>query len=102
MWSQYDLLKSYVLAQSLTVEQIENEAANYHRQIDRLLKVDTTRWDTNIFKEGAQDIINEEATYTDVAKEVLLQAGDLSRDQYKKALAARRDRGHKVFAHGSP
>ena len=88
VWSQYDLLKSYVLAQSLTVEQIENEAANYHRQIDRLLKVDTTRWDTNIFKEGAQDIINEEATYTDVAKEVLLQAGDLSRDQYKKALAA--------------
>lgn len=84
VWSQYDLLKSYVLAQSLTVEQIENEAANYHRQIDRLLKVDTTRWDTNIFKEGAQDIINEEATYTDVAKEVLLQAGDLSRDQYKK------------------
>lgn len=68
VWSQYDLLKSYVLAQSLTVEQIENEAANYHRQIDRLLKVDTTRWDTNIFKEGAQDIINEEATYTDVAK----------------------------------
>ena len=88
VWSQYDLLKSYVLAQSLTVEQIENEAANYHRQIDRLLKVDTTRWDTGIFKEGALDIINEEATYTDVAKEVLLQAGDLSRDQYKKALAA--------------
>ena len=83
VWSQYDLLKSYVLAQSLTVE-----AANYHRQIDRLLGVDTTRWDTNIFKEGALDIINEEATYTDVAKEVLLQAGDLSRDQYKKALAA--------------
>ena len=88
VWSQYDLLKSYVLAQSLTVEQIENEAANYHRQIDRLLKVDTTRWDAAIFKKGAQDIINEEATYTDVAKEVLLQAGDLSRDQYKKALAA--------------
>ena len=88
VWSQYDLLKSYVLAQSLTVEQIENEAANYHRQIDRLLEVDTTRWDTGIFKEGALDIINEEATYTDVAKEVLLQAGDLSRDQYKKALAA--------------
>ena len=53
-----------------------------------MLKVDTTRWDTGIFKEGALDIINEEATYTDVAKEVLLQAGDLSRDQYKKALAA--------------
>jgi ABC-type polysaccharide/polyol phosphate transport system, ATPase component len=88
VWSQYDLLKSYVLAQSLTVEQIENEAANYHRQIDRLLEVDTTRWDTGIFKEGALDIINEEATYTDVAKEVLLQAGDLSRDQYKKTLAA--------------
>ena len=50
VWSQYDLLKSYVLAQSLTVEQIENEAANYHRQIDRLLGVDTTRWDTGIFK----------------------------------------------------
>ena len=68
VWSQYDLLKSYVLAQSLTVEQIENEAANYHRQIDRLLKVDTTRWDAAIFKKGAQDIINEEATYTDAAE----------------------------------
>ena len=76
VWSQYDLLKSYVLAQSLTVEQIENEAANYHRQIDRLLKVDTTRWDAAIFKKGAQDIINEEATYTDVAKEVLLPGRD--------------------------
>ncbi len=88
VWSQYDLLKSYVLAQNLTVEQIENEAANYHRRIDRMLGVDTTRWDKEIFKDGAQLIINDEATYTDVAKDVLLAAGDLSRDQYKKALAA--------------
>ena len=88
VWSQYDLLKSYVLAQNLTVEQIENEAANYHRRIDRMLGVDTTRWDKEIFKAGAQLIINDEATYTDIAKEVLLAAGDLSRDQYKKALAA--------------
>jgi ABC-2 type transport system ATP-binding protein len=88
VWSQYDLLKSYLLAQSLTTEQITNEAANYHRQIDRLLGVDTIRWDEQIFTEGAQRIINDEATYTDIAKEVLLQAGDLSREQYKKALAA--------------
>lgn len=88
VWSQYDLLKSYVLAQSLTVEQIKNEATNYHRQIDRLLSVDTTRWDPAIFKTGAQRIIDEEASYTDIAKEVLLQAGDLSREQYKASLAA--------------
>ena len=88
VWSQYDLLKSYMLAQSLTVEQIKNEAANYHRQIDRMLGVDTTRWDKSIFEEGAQRIINDEASYTDIAREVLLAAGDLSRDQYRKALAA--------------
>ncbi len=88
VWSQYDLLKSYTLARSLTVEQIENEAANYHRQIDQMLGVDTTRWDKDIFVEGAQRIINEDANYTDIAKEVLLAAGDLSRDQYRKALAA--------------
>lgn len=88
VWAQYDLLKSYVLAQNLTVEQIENEAANYHRQIYNMLGVETTRWDEEIFKDGAQRIMREEASYTDIAKEVLLQAGDLSRDQYKKALAA--------------
>lgn len=88
VWAQYDLLKSYVLAQNLTVAQIQNEAANYHRQIDNMLGVETTRWDEEIFKDGAQRIMREEASYTDIAKEVLLQAGDLSRDQYKKALAA--------------
>lgn len=88
VWAQYDLLKSYVLAQNLTVAQIQNEAANYHRQIDNMLGVETTRWNEEIFKDGAQRIMREEASYTDIAKEVLLQAGDLSRDQYKKALAA--------------
>lgn len=88
VWAQYDLLKSYVLAQNLTVAQIQNEATNYHRQIDNMLGVATTRWDEEIFKDGAQRIMREEASYTDIAKEVLLQAGDLSRDQYKKALAA--------------
>ncbi len=88
VWSQYDLLKSYVLAQNISVEQIESEAESCHRQIDRMLGVDTSRWDRAIFTEGAQRIINDEATYTDIAKEVLLAAGDLSRDQYKKALAA--------------
>lgn len=88
VWAQYDLLKSYVLAQNLTVAQIQNEAANYHRQIDNMLGVETTRWNEEIFKDGAQRIMREEAGYTDIAKEVLLQAGDLSRDQYKKALAA--------------
>lgn len=88
VWAQYDLLKSYYYAQNMTPEQIMQVAGNYHGEIDKLLKVDTSRWDYNIFKEGAQRIINEEATYTDIAKEVLLQAGDLSRQQYKKALAA--------------
>ncbi len=88
VWSQYDLLKSYVLAQSLTVEQIQNEAANCHRRIDRMLGVDTTRWDRSIFEDGAQRIISDEASYTDIAREVLLAAGDLNRDQYRKALAA--------------
>ncbi len=88
VWSQYDLLKSYTLAQSLTVEQIKSEAAACHSQIDQMLGVDTSRWDREILRNGAQRIINDEATYTDVAKDVLLAAGDLSRDQYKKALAA--------------
>ena len=88
VWAQYDLLKSYVLARNLSSEQITEIAGNYHSQIDQLLGADTSRWDYSIFEEGAQRIINEEASYTDIAKEVLLQAGDMSRDQYKKALAA--------------
>ncbi len=88
VWAQYDLLKSYFYAQSMTPEQIMEAAGSYHSDIDELLDVDTSRWDYGIFEEGAQRIIDEEATYTDIAKEVLLQAGDLSRRQYKKALAA--------------
>ncbi len=88
VWAQYDLLKSYFYAQNMTPEQILKAARSYHSEIDELLDVDTSRWDYGIFEEGAQRIIDEEATYTDIAKEVLLQAGDLSRRQYKKALAA--------------
>ena len=88
VWSQYDLLKSYVLSRNLSSAQITEIADNYHGQIDRLLGADTSRWDYSIFEAGAERIINEEASYTDIAKEVLLQAGDMSRDQYKKALAA--------------
>lgn len=88
VWAQYDLLKSYVLAQNLDSEQIMQSAQSYHSEIDRMLGADTSRWDYEIFTEGAQRIIAEEATYTDVAKEVLLQSGNLSREQYKKTLAA--------------
>lgn len=88
VWAQYDLLKSYTLSRNLSSEQIIEIAGNYHSEIDRLLGADTSRWDYGIFEEGAQRIINGDASYTDIAKEVLLQAGDMSRDQYKKALAA--------------
>ncbi len=88
VWSQYDLLKSYVLARNLSAEQVTEIADNYHQEIDRLLGADTSRWDYGIFKDGAERIINEEASYTDIAKEVLLQAGDMSREQYRRALAA--------------
>lgn len=88
VWAQYDLLKSYVLAQNLSSEQIMQSAQSYHSEIDRMLGADTSRWDYEIFTEGAQRIIAEEATYTDIAKEVLLQSGNLSREQYKKTLAA--------------
>ncbi len=88
VWAQYDLLKSYVLARNLNTEQITQIAGNYHSRIYGLLGADTSRWDYAMFEEGAQRIINEEASYTDIAKEVLLQAGNMSRDEYKKALAA--------------
>ena len=88
VWSQYDLLKSYVLAQNMSSEQIMQSAQEHHSEIDRLLGADTSRWNYDLFKSGAQRMIEEEATYTDIAKEVLLQSGNLSREQYKKTLAA--------------
>lgn len=87
VWSQYDLLKAYTLSRSMTTEQLLNDASNYHTRLEKLLGVDTRRWDEQIFIDGAQRIINDEATYTDIAKEVLVDAGDQTREQYRNALA---------------
>lgn len=88
VWAQYDMVKSYLLSQRLSTEQIEQSVEICNDRIESLLGVDSTRWSEDIFLDGAQMVIDEEATYTDVAKAVLIQAGDLSREQYKNALAA--------------
>lgn len=87
-WSQYDIFKSYYLSHSMSQAQLADAADIYHRQTLKMLGVDTSRWDYSIFENGARRILDEDATATDIAKEVLLQAGDLNRGQYKKSLAA--------------
>ena len=88
VWSQYDLLKSYVIAKNSSTEELMDNAADCHRQIDRLLKADTSNWDYSIFKENAPLIVNEEVSYSEVAKEVLRNAGTVDSQSYKLTLAA--------------
>ncbi len=88
VWSQYDLLKSYIIAKNATAEELLDTSAVCHRQIDRLLKADTSNWDYSIFKENAPLIVNEEVSYSEVAKEVLRNAGTVNSQTYKLTLAA--------------
>ena len=88
VWAQYDLLKSYVIAQSATTEQLLNHAADCHHQIDYLLQAKTSNWDYSIFEESAPMIVSEELSYAEVAKEVLRNAGTVDSQSYKLTLAA--------------
>lgn len=88
VWSQYDLLKSYVIAQNATTEELLDNAASSHRKIDRLLHADTSYWDYSTFKESAPLIVSEKLSYAEVAKEVLRNAGTVDSRSYKLTLAA--------------
>lgn len=88
VWSQYDLLKSYVIAQNATTEDLLDNAASCHRKIDRLLHADTSYWDYSTFEESAPLIVSEKLSYAEVAKEVLRNAGTVDSRSYKLTLAA--------------
>lgn len=88
VWSQYDLLKSYVIAKNASTEELLDNAVDCHKQIDRLLQADTSNWDYSIFKDSAPLIVNEELSYSEVAKEVLRNAGTVDSQSYKLTLAA--------------
>ena len=88
VWSQYDLLKSYSLAKNQTEESIVTTAANYHREIDTLLGADTSHWDYSLFEEGAAQIIREELSLRELAKEVIRDSGAADSAGYRRTLIA--------------
>lgn len=88
VWSQYDLLRSYMIARNASTEELMENAAVYHSQIDSMLNADTVNWDYSIFEESAPKILSEELSYAEVAKEVLRNAGTVDSQSYKLTLAA--------------
>ena len=88
VWSQYDLLKSYVIAKNASTEELLDNADDCHKRIDRLLHADTSNWDYSTFEKSAPLIVNDELSYSEVAKEVLRNAGTVDSQSYKLTLAA--------------
>lgn len=88
VWAQYDLLKSYVVAKNSTTEKLLDNAADCHKNIDRLLDADTSNWNYFTFEQYAPDILNEDLSYAEVAKMVLRDAGTVDSGSYKLTLAA--------------
>ena len=88
VWAQYDLLKSYVIAKNSSTEELLSHAVDCHHQIDYLLQADTSNWDYSTFENSAPLIVSEELSYTEVAKEVLRNAGTVDSQSYKLTLAA--------------
>ena len=88
VWSQYDLLKSYIIARNASTEELLDNAADCHKEIDKLLDADTSNWNYFTFEQCAPDILSEELSYAEVAKMVLRDAGTVDSQSYKLTLAA--------------
>lgn len=88
VWAQYDLLKAYVNSKSYTAEEALVEVSNRHAALETILGVDSSLWNESIFQQHVEELINGDLSYSDVAKEVLRDAGTVTSENYRYSLAA--------------
>ena len=70
-WSQYDLFRADRIASRSDAAVIESELGALHSELDELLGVDCSGWDTDGFREASELADSDEATLREAAKAAL-------------------------------
>ena len=87
-WSQYDLFRAYFISKQSTATEIMQTVEDYRDEANELLEADTSGWNYDLLKNCADDIIDNETTIKETAKEVCGDFLERGTREYSRSLAA--------------